>query len=290
MKIFSFADVGHEDVFPFFLQRATVDTGVFALHGHTFSELVVVLSGSGLHVTEDETYRICRGDVFVLNGQTVHGFEDSSQLKLYNVMYDPERLIQPKPDLYTDPGYRALFVLEPLYRQRYSFKGKLQLIETDLKVVVTLLEALDYERKTRLQGYQSLLAAYFMQLVVLLSRYYSASPERPTKALLRLATALSYLEENYHRPLDLAELADRANLSKNQFLRVFKKTFNTTPIAYLNKLRVQKSQQLLKTTPLPISQIAFDTGFADSNYFSRRFRQVTGKSPRDYRKEASAAY
>ena len=142
---------------------------------------------------------------------------------------------------------------------------------------MTLLEALEYEQKTRLQGYQSLLAAYFMQLVVLLSRYYSASPERPTKALLRLATALSHLEENYHRPLDLAELADKANLSKNQFLRVFKKTFNTTPIAYLNKLRVQKSQQLLKTTPLPISRIALDTGFADSNYFCSPFSAGDGQ-------------
>ena len=185
MKIFSFTDVGHEEAFPFFVQRATVEAGTFEMHGHHFSELVVVLSGSGRHVTEAESYPICRGDVFVLNGQTSHAFEDSSRLKLCNVMYEPDQLIRPQHNLSAVPGYQALFVLEPLYRKKYGFKGSLQLNEADLNMVVTLLDALEREQTARLQGYQSLLAAYFMQLVVLLSRYYSASPERPTQAILR---------------------------------------------------------------------------------------------------------
>ena len=94
---------------------------------------------------------------------------------------------------------------------------------------------------------------------------------RPTQAILRLADALSYLEENYQRPLELAELAAKANLSKNQFLRVFKKAFGRTPMTYLAERRIQKAQRLLKDTSLPISQIAFDTGFADSNYFLAAF-------------------
>ncbi len=283
MKIFSFADVGHLDAFPFFVQRATVAAGTFATHGHHFSELVVVLSGLGRHVTEAESYPICRGDVFVLKAQTAHAFEDSSQLRVCNVMYDPDQLIRPHQNLYSVPGYQALFVLEPLYRKSYGFKGNLQLGEAELSTVVALLDVLEREQKAQLQGYQSLLAAYFMQLVVLLSRYYSASPARPTQAIVRLADVLSYLEDNTHRPLELAELAGRANLSKNQFLRVFKKAFDTTPITYIANRRIQKAQRLLETTSLPISQIAFDTGFMDSNYFSRRFRQVVGQSPRDYR-------
>ena len=255
------------------------------MHGHLFSELVVILNGSGKHVTKAESYPICRGDIFVLNGHASHAFEDVSRLELCNIMYDPDRLIQPHPDLYADPGYRALFVIEPLYRETSQFKGKLQLMGADLDVVEALLGALEREQEARLPGYQSLLSAYFMQLVVLLSRYYSAAPGRPTQAILRLADALGYLEENYNRPLGLAELAARANLSKNQFIRVFRKAFGTTPIDYLVHRRLQKARELLENTSLSISQIAFDTGFTDSNYFSRRFRQETGKSPRDYRKQ-----
>ena len=283
MKIFSFTDVGHKEAFPFFIQDATVGAGTFDMHGHHFSELVVVLSGLGRHVTEAESYPICRGDVFVLNGQTAHAFEDSSQLRICNIMYDPDQLIWPHQNLHTVPGYQALFMLEPLYRNNSCFGGKLQLGEAELNTVILLLDALKYEQRAQLQGYQSLLAAYFMQLVVLLSRYYSASPARPTQAILRLADVLSYLENNTHRSLELTELAGRANLSKNQFLRVFKKAFATTPITYIANRRIQKAQKLLETTLLPVSQIAFDTGFMDSNYFSRRFRQVVGQSPRDYR-------
>lgn len=283
MKIFSFADVGHREAFPFFVQRATVEAGTFAMHGHHFSELVVVFSGSGQHVTGEESYRIGRGDVFVLNGPTRHAFEDTNRLKLCNLMYDHERLIRPYEDLHAAPGYQALFVLEPLYRKTYGFRGRLQLGEGELAKVVSLLGALEAEQEARLQGYQSLLAASFMQLVVLLARYYSASPERPTQAMLRLADTLGYLEENYHRPLDLSELAGRANLSRNQFLRVFKRAFGTTPMTYLAHRRIQEAQRLLRDTTRSISQIAFDTGFGDSNYFSRRFYQVTGTSPRAYR-------
>ena len=283
MKIYSFADVGHEDNFPFFVQRATVASGTFAMHGHTFSELVIVLQGSGTHVTETERHPLCRGDVFVLNGETAHAFEDSNDLKLCNVMYDPD-LIRPRQTLYDVPGYQALFVVEPLYRENSGFEGKLHLSEADLGRVTALLGALEREQKLRLAGYQSLLAAYFMQLVVLLSRYYSASSERPTKAVLRLANALNFLEENYQRPLNLAELSARANLSKNQFLRVFKQAFNTTPISYLNDRRIQKAQALLSDSSLSISQVAFETGFSSSNYFSRRFRQALGVSPRAYRR------
>lgn len=283
MKIFSFADVGHREAFPFFVQRATVEAGTFAMHGHHFSELVVVLSGSGRHVTESETYRIGRGDVFVLNGPTRHAFEDTNRLKVCNIMYDPERFVRPHEDLNAAPGYQALFVLEPLHRETYGFRGRLQLGAGELVRVVSLLDALEHEQEACLQGFQSLLAAYFMQLVVLLSRYYSASPERPTRAMLRLADTLAYLEENYHRPLDLSDLADRANLSRNQFLRVFKKAFGTTPVTYLASRRIQEAQRLLEDTALSISQIAFDTGFSDSNYFSRRFYQLTGTSPRAYR-------
>ena len=243
----------------------------------------MVLSGSGQHVTEAESYPICRGDVFVLNGQTAHAFEDSSQLSVCNIMYDPDQLIRPHQNLHTVPGYQALFMLEPLYRKNSGFSGKLQLGEAELNTVILLLDALKYEQQAQLQGYQSLLAAYFMQLVVLLSRYYSASPARPTQAILRLADVLSYLEDNTHRSLELTELAGRAHLSKNQFLRVFKKAFATTPITYIANRRIQKAQKLLETTSLSVSQIAFDTGFMDSNYFSRRFRQVVGQSPRDYR-------
>lgn len=283
MKIFEFADLGHTDPFPFFSQRATVDTDSFAVHGHSFSELVVVLSGSGLHVTPAETYPVCRGDVFVLNGKTVHGFKDIRRLELCNLMFDPDQLIKLQGRLADSPGYQALFVIEPFCRHQ-GFRGKLQLGEAELSTVIDLIEAIEREQATRPEGYKSLLAAYFMQLVVLLSRYYVSSSGRSTEAVLRLVRTITYVEKNYHLPLNLADLAATANLSKNQFLRVFKKAFGVTPMLYLTKHRVAKARRLLEQGDLSITQIAFETGFNSSTYFSRQFRRVTGRTPQNYRR------
>jgi AraC-like DNA-binding protein len=284
MKTYSFADLGYHEDFPFMLQWANVEAG-FAMHGHSFSELVIVLSGSGTNVTETESYPLSRGDVFVLNGESVHGFENSNHLALCNLMYDPVRLMNIQQDLVMCAGYQALFVLEPLCREHYGFKGKLNLDEAELGKVVSLLHGMDEEQTQRSAGYHSLLSAYFMQLVVLLSRSYTLSAKQPTTAMLRLANAVSYLESHYQEPLTLEELAKQAKLSKNQFVRIFKKAFGTTPIDYLIDLRIQKAKKLLEQSSRTISQVAFEVGFSDSNYFSRQFQYHLGISPSEYRKQ-----
>jgi AraC-like DNA-binding protein len=57
-----------------------------------------------------------------------------------------------------------------------------------------------------------------------------------------------------------------------------------TPVAYLNRYRVQQARQLLKTTHKSITEIALDVGFSGSSYFSRIFRRETGMSPEAYRR------
>ncbi|MEP3932587.1 helix-turn-helix transcriptional regulator, partial [Rhodopirellula bahusiensis] len=57
------------------------------------------------------------------------------------------------------------------------------------------------------------------------------------------------------------------------------------PIKYLIQVRIQEASRLLRSTDRSITDIAFDVGFSDSNYFSRQFRTHLGLSPREYRKQ-----
>ena len=57
-----------------------------------------------------------------------------------------------------------------------------------------------------------------------------------------------------------------------------------TPVAYLNRYRVQQAKQLLTYTHKSITEIALDVGFSGSGYFSRIFRRETGMSPEAYRR------
>lgn len=100
---------------------------------------------------------------------------------------------------------------------------------------------------------------------------------------LRIKKILTFLEENYHHPFSLSDWAENISLSKEQFCRIFKKHFNTTPIEYLINYRVSKAVDLLIHSNLSITDIAFETGFESSNYFTIVFKNKMNSTPREYR-------
>ena len=72
-------------------------------------------------------------------------------------------------------------------------------------------------------------------------------------------------------------------MSRRSFLRAFQAATGTSPLAWLISQRIHRACQVLRHTDRSITEIAFDVGFNDSNYFTRQFRKVTGFSPRAYR-------
>lgn len=87
--------------------------------------------------------------------------------------------------------------------------------------------------------------------------------------------------------LKLDELAKLCNLSLSSFKREFRKEFNDSPTNYINDRRIEKAKELLSITELPISEVAYETGFQDSLYFTRLFKNKIGVPPTTYRKENS---
>ena len=73
-------------------------------------------------------------------------------------------------------------------------------------------------------------------------------------------------------------------MSPRSFLRVFRSATGTSPLAWMLGQRINRACMLLRQTDKPVTEIAFDVGFNDSNYFTRQFRKATGFSPREYRK------
>jgi quercetin dioxygenase-like cupin family protein len=96
-------------------------------HSHAFHELVVILDGQGRHAVGPETYDIAAGDVFVILGDTTHGYPRADHLSLTNILFDPHQLGIPVADLGNLPGYHALFTLEPRFRRKRKFKNRLTL-------------------------------------------------------------------------------------------------------------------------------------------------------------------
>ena len=80
-------------------------------------------------------------------------------------------------------------------------------------------------------------------------------------------------------------LADQACITKDHFIRLFKKEVGMTPVQYISQKKIEKAQLLLVTENMSIKEISFLLSYDDHSYFNRLFKKITGTSPQDYRNE-----
>lgn len=103
----------------------------------------------------------------------------------------------------------------------------------------------------------------------------------------RIKAMLSCIHSRYDSELTTADIAASASVSESECLRCFRSTIGTTPIQYLKQYRIQQAARMLTESRDRVSDIAVTCGFQDMSYFTRVFRQITGFSPTEYRKNAS---
>lgn len=270
--------------FPFFIQYGQHEEDLF-MHTHKdFTELTIVLSGNAVHVVNKERFLVKKGDVFIISKDIPHGYENPNDFKICNIMYQFEDLFWSDSDIRKSVGFHALFVIEPYLNRDSKFQSRLKLSLTDFETVGTMIAGMIEEYATRLDGWKTLLHAEFMRLVVLLSRAYQIAPDNTTN-IFNLALPISYIENHFSEPITIEELASQANLSVRHFSRLFHNAYNLSPGNYITQLRIQYARVLLKNKCLTISEVAYEAGFSDSNYFTRQFKKLTGYTPGEYQKQ-----
>ena len=100
----------------------------------------------------------------------------------------------------------------------------------------------------------------------------------PGDLLVHLRRARDFADRHYAQPLSLNEIAGVAGLSKYHFLRLFRATYGITPMEYLSQRRIERAQDLLRTTNLTVTEVCFTVGFSSLGSFSSRFRRLVGES------------
>ena len=98
--------------------------------------------------------------------------------------------------------------------------------------------------------------------------------------------AVRYMEEHFNDPeISMAAIAESFELSTTRFSLSFKERKGMPPLEYLTLLRVEHAKDLLAGTDMPIRDISVQVGYYDPGSFIRRFKQVTGETPLQYRRE-----
>lgn len=268
--------------FPFFIQYGHHEDSL-TLHTHEdFNELTIVLSGTATHRVNDEKYLIKKGDMFVIGEHIAHGFENPHDFTICNIMYRLNTLLLAKHDVTDLAGFHALFVIEPYFNKDGKFKSRLQLSLSQFEVVNPIIASMINEYGTRREGWKTSIYADFLKLVVLLSRWYHIN-ENTNDVVLSIALPIAYIGKHFTESISVAVLAKQANMSVRHFSRIFRNVYNVSPKNYIIQLRIQHSYMLLRDRGLSISEVAFESGFSDSTYYTRQFKKLTGFTPGQYR-------
>lgn len=239
----------------------------FPEHSHEFGEIAIVSRGGGMHVVNDRATCVSTGSVLYLLPEDRHAFTEVSNLCLTNVMFRlPERY---RPLLGTPLGPTERADWEIGCHTRRQVDNLLGCLSCNFEVPALV-------RACYAEG-------VFLQLVALLWRTrYSARQDRSVDA--RARELVCYLRGNFTEQLDWEEIATRFSLSLRTLHRKVREQTGTTPMRYLNQLRLEHAASRLHGSSDSVTEIALASGFEDSNYFSTLFRHEYGISPSEFRR------
>ena len=106
------------------------------------------------------------------------------------------------------------------------------------------------------------------------------APRRtPDHALVHLRRARDHVDRHFAEPLDLERLASVAALSKYHFHRLYTATYGRTPAEHLAERRIERAQDLLRSTGLTVTEVCMAVGYSSLGSFSSRFHAVVGETP-----------
>lgn len=131
-------------------------------------------------------------------------------------------------------------------------------------------------------------ANIYLMMTALL-RFYCGSKDEDDRIVyhnvLRLRPVIEYIYSNFSEKIYIEKLSDMISVSPDYFTKMFKETIGTTPIEYINGLRINKAMRLLVETETSISDVAVKSGFSTPNYFNKIFKQYMGVTPLAYKKK-----
>lgn len=253
---------------------------LFSHHWHQHLEFLYLVSGKAKFECNSRILLAEAGDLLVINCNDLHhGISLSDDLYYYAIIVDPAVLHSHSVDA-VDTKF-----ITPITQNQILIQNK---IKDDPQIRNSVLAIVE-EISRRELGYELAVKSHLYLLLTLLMRNYvkhvlsESDYLTRIKNLERFTPVFQYIEKHYHEEITVDHLAKIAGLSRFHFSRLFKELTNKTITEYINKIRIDKSEYLLRNTTQSISEIALASGFNDIYYFSRIFKKNKQVSPSEIR-------
>ena len=270
--------------FPFHLYSFKTGTVNVTYHWHPEIEIVYLKKGEFTVTINNESFRAHSGDVIFANSGELHSMnQNDGEVCFYSAVFYPQLL-----DFNSkNPFQRS--VLEPLKKGRLCMPRLLsegdECYSEVKKQFLRIIEA----NKTDFPYAEQMIALYEILLALYKDgRLFSASIDVDEAENIEIIkNTIAYIDEHISEKITLKELADCANMSEKYFCSFFSEQTGSTPIEYVNRLRVEKACEMLKMHKTSVTDAALETGFESLSYFIRRFKRQMGVSPSQYKKQNS---
>lgn len=230
-------------------------------HGPMQFELHYFISGSGVFHTGNRKYTITPGSLFITPEMTTHAIETS---KDENLTYFATLM---KRDENQADLIKGLNERNPIQKN-----GNLRFVFENI-------------RDRALTNNEALMQSACYEVISLLySIYGGCLKSKKEEENVYIKQSLVYMQEHVFSQLCLNDIAKTINLNSSYFVRLFKKTMGTSPIDYFTRLQMEAARSFLENTTLSIKEIAGRLQYCSEFHFSKRFKDITGYSPSEYRK------
>ena len=256
------------------------------MHEQEFYEINVVIGGSGLHYINDNQVKASSGDVFIIPPNISHGYVGGSGFDVFHVILSDSFMNKNIADLQQLPSFFTLFGAEPLMRGQTADPLHLTLSQNQLDECINTLKQIEHYSKCN-DPFECLMRSSLATVSIgLLCNSYTTTYKQNDLSLCEdraLMESISYIHERYYEKITVDDLSRLAHMSRSSYIKKFKDICKTSPAAYLTKIRINSAAAMLQNTTLPVSEIAYRTGFYDASHLTKTFENAFGLSPITYR-------
>ena len=251
-------------------------------HSHSYYQIIAVLKGGGEILIDGQRHTLQEHRVFLMHPNVEHAIphdKNSVQPHLLDIKFTVN------DDSLANELSRLPAVLDA---------GNFSLFQNYFEQI------LRESAKDEPYSYLCVCDYFGLLLVQLLRAQFGSVPKTP-QALSDDAAAeqiesaglhkvIEFIQQNYATPIVLDDLAKIVNVSKSTLIQTFKTALHTTPLQYINRIRLEKSKDLLLNTDSSISEISEMVGFQSIHYFSRYFKSREQIGPAEYRQRYSSSH
>ncbi len=262
-------------------------------HSHHFIEVSYVISGNAIHTVDGVSYPVKKGNVIMIDYMVPHSFSfdplADETFMTYDLLFTPDFFNLPALNSNEFISLTSSYLFSSIFEEFRIENVTQNLIKTNSKQFHALFGKIYEEYSSKKKGYQSLIRAYLIELIIHIFREIDKQQPDFTETHQELVEkAIEYMQNNYQSPISLDEVVSGIFLSKNYFRQIFKKTTGVSISSYIQELRIAEACRLLEATIDSSAEIAYKCGFNDTKFFYQTFKNVIGMTPAEYRKKCFA--